>query len=89
MTARELSGLLHIRESEVVPHLEHLERSLRRSRQRLAFEPAECLACGFRFATRRRLTRPGGCPLCRERRIAPPVFRLDPRGAGGATDATP
>ncbi len=79
LTARELSALVHIREKEVIPHLEHLERSLRRSRERLGLEPAECLACGYRFRERKRLTKPGACPRCRAQRIQPPVFRLEPR----------
>ena len=79
LTARELSALVHIREKEVIPHLEHLERSLRRSRQRLGFEPAVCLGCGYRFQNRLRLTKPSACPRCRAQRIEPPVFRLEPR----------
>jgi predicted Zn-ribbon and HTH transcriptional regulator len=80
LTARDLSALVQIREKEVIPHLEHLERSLRRSGRRLAFEPAECLSCGYGFKQRRRLSKPSACPRCRAERIAPPVFRLDSRG---------
>ncbi len=65
MTARELSALVHIREKDVAPHLEHLEKSLRRSGKRLVIEPAECLQCGFRFEKRRRFTKPSACPRCR------------------------
>jgi predicted Zn-ribbon and HTH transcriptional regulator len=76
VTTRELSALVHIREKDVAPHLEHLEKSLHRSGKRLVIEPAECLQCGFRFEKRRRLTRPSACPRCRCQRIDPPVFRL-------------
>jgi predicted Zn-ribbon and HTH transcriptional regulator len=76
LTARELSGLVHIREKDVIPHLEHLEKSLRRSAQRLVIEPSECLRCGFRFEKRKRLSKPSACPRCRGQRIDPPVFRL-------------
>ena len=76
VTARELSALVHIREKDVGPHLEHLEKSLRRSGKRLLIEPAECLKCGFRFDKRRRFTKPSACPRCRYQRIDPPVFRL-------------
>ena len=76
LTARELSGLLRIQEKDVIPHLEHLEKSLRRSAERLVIEPAECLKCGFRFEKRRRFSKPSACPLCRCQRIGPPVFRL-------------
>lgn len=79
VTARELSALVRIREKDVAPHLEHLEKSLHRSGKRLVIEPAECLQCGFRFDKRRRFTKPSACPLCRCQRIDPPVFRLAPR----------
>ncbi len=76
LTARELSALVSIREKEVIPHLTHLQRSLRRHKRRLMVEPAECLACGYVFKDRRRLSRPSSCPGCRNGRIEPPVFRL-------------
>ena len=81
LTARELSALVHIREKEVIEHLAHVERSLRDSEERLALDPAECLACGYRFEERRRLTKPSACPRCRAQRIDPPVFRLEARGS--------
>jgi predicted Zn-ribbon and HTH transcriptional regulator len=80
LTARELSGLVHLREKDVLSHLEHLERSLRRSESRLAFDASECLACGYRFSGRQRLTRPSACPRCRAQHITAPVFRLEPSG---------
>ncbi len=78
-TARDLSGLVRATEKEIVGHLEHLQKTLRRSRQRMVVEPAECLDCGYTFSRRIRLTRPGRCPSCRSERIEPPVFRV-PRG---------
>lgn len=80
LSARELSALLHIRERDVIPHLEHLERSLRRAGRRLEFEPAVCLSCEYRFSSRRRLTKPSACPRCRKQHIDPPVFRLQAHG---------
>jgi len=65
LTSRELSALVRIREKDIAPHLEHLEKSLRRSGKRLVIEPAECLQCGFRFEKRRRFTKPSACPRCR------------------------
>ena len=76
-TARELSRRVSVREKEVAEHLAHLARSLERRRERLVVEPAECLACGFVFRSRERLTRPGACPRCRSTRIEPPVFRVE------------
>jgi len=79
VTARELSALVRIREKDVAPHLEHLEKSLRRSGKRLVIEPAACQECGFRFEKRRRFTKPSACPHCRCQRIDPPVFQLAPQ----------
>ncbi len=79
-TPRELAGLLGLPERDVVDHLEHLERSLRRSGRRLLVEPARCRACGYVFERRRRLGRPSGCPDCRKRRIEPPRYRIQDRG---------
>jgi predicted Zn-ribbon and HTH transcriptional regulator len=76
-TARELSALVSIREKEVAEHLAHLQRSLRRTDERLVVEPAECLACGYAFTRRTRLTRPSACPRCKAERIEPPVFRIE------------
>ncbi len=75
-TAHELSALVHLPEKEIVPHVEHLARSLRKSHERLEVEPARCLDCGFVFRTRRRLDRPTACPRCRSGHLSAPVFRL-------------
>jgi len=82
LTARELSALVSIREKEVIPHLEHLQRSLKRQKDKLVVEPAECLACGYVFSDRRRLTKPSSCPGCRNQRIEPPVFSLQTSADG-------
>lgn len=58
--------------------LRHVERSLRRGPERLAVEPALCLACGFVFTDRvpRRFHAPSRCPRCRSERIAEPRFHI-------------
>ena len=75
-TTRDLSSLVGIREKDVVPHLEHIQKSLRASGRKLQVQPAQCLSCGFVFKTRKRLTRPSACPDCRGQHIDPPVFSL-------------
>jgi predicted Zn-ribbon and HTH transcriptional regulator len=75
-TARDLSSAIGIREKDVAEHLEHLARTLAREGARLVVEPASCMACGYQFSDRARLTRPGSCPSCRSPRIAPPSFRM-------------
>lgn len=79
-TARDLSAAVGIREKDVAEHLAHLARSLGRRGERLVVEPASCLACGFVFEGRERLSRPGSCPACRSTRIDPPVFRVEGEG---------
>jgi transcriptional regulator len=75
-TAKELSAAVGISEKDVAEHLGHLERSLKPEGLRLEVAPAECLACGYVFRERTRLTRPGACPKCRSTRIDPPAFRI-------------
>jgi len=75
--SRGSSAAVGLQEKDVAEHLAHLSRSLAHSRERLVVEPASCLACGYRFSDRTRLTRPGACPSCRSTRIEPPVFRVE------------
>lgn len=74
LTVRELSAAVSLRERDVLSHLEHLDRSLDHTGERLDVEPARCLGCGFLFDERSRLTKPGRCPRCRATRIALPRF---------------
>jgi predicted Zn-ribbon and HTH transcriptional regulator len=76
-TAREISERVSIPEKDVAGHLEHLEKSLHARGERLVIQPASCIACGYPFARRARLTRPGSCPECRSTRIDPPAFRIE------------
>ena len=82
LTARDLSARIGLPEREIVPHLEHLARSLRAAGERLAVEPSRCLHCGFVFRERARLGKPSGCPRCREPHVTAPVFRIASRGGG-------
>jgi predicted Zn-ribbon and HTH transcriptional regulator len=75
-TALDLSKLVGIPEHDVPGHLAHLERSLRHRDGSLVVEPVHCLGCGFRFADRKRFTRPGRCPECHGRRLTLPRFSI-------------
>ena len=81
-TARDLSKRVGIPEHDVAEHVRHLDRSLRHAGERVAVEPAVCLACGFAFTHRERhpFTRPGRCPECHGRRISLPRFRIERSG---------
>ncbi len=75
-TLRDLSGLVGVSEKDLLGHLEHLERSVRRGEEQLVIEPAKCMSCEFEFSDRKRFTRPGKCPQCKGTRIALPRFHL-------------
>jgi transcriptional regulator len=75
-TAKDLSARVRIPEKEVLPHLEHIRKSLHQSQQRLVMDPACCRACGFIFQKRERLRKPGRCPACQYSFIDAPVFRI-------------
>ncbi len=75
-SAKNLSARIGIREKEVLPHLEHIRKSLQHHNQRLLLEPASCQTCGFAFHKRDRLSKPGRCPTCRSTSIEEPLFMI-------------
>jgi len=77
MDARQLSREVSIREKEVYDHLAHIARSLAVKGKKLGMEPARCLACGYVFKDRQRLTRPGRCPRCKNSHLQSPVFYVE------------
>lgn len=73
-SARDLSVAVRIPEKDVPLHLEHLERSLKKTEESLVILPAECAGCGYVFQRRTRFTRPGKCPECGATRVDAPEF---------------
>jgi predicted Zn-ribbon and HTH transcriptional regulator len=76
-SARELSAAVRISEREVSAHLEHIRKSLLSSPRHLTIVPAECKKCGFVFANREKLRRPGKCPVCKGESIQEPRFVIE------------
>ena len=76
LSAREISGQVGISEKEVYEHLSHIARSVSSQDKQVVVTPANCLACGYAFAGRRRFTRPGRCPQCKKSHIQSPTFRI-------------
>jgi len=75
-SALELSSALGIPEKSVYGHLEHLRRTLHHEKRQLLVLPASCRKCGFVFAKRERLQRPGRCPVCRGESLSVPLFAI-------------
>lgn len=75
-SARNLSVVVGISEREVAGHLEHIKKTITSSGRHLIVMPAECKKCGFVFAKRDKLTRPGKCPVCRGESIREPLFSI-------------
>jgi predicted Zn-ribbon and HTH transcriptional regulator len=72
---REISQELRISEKEAIDHLEHLARS-KADGERLTLVPARCISCGYIFSKRRRMGRPGRCPVCRAEHIVGPLYTI-------------
>jgi predicted Zn-ribbon and HTH transcriptional regulator len=66
---RDLSQALGQSEKEIVDHLSHIERSLKRHEKKLLIKPYKCLTCDFVFDKRSRFTKPGRCPNCKNSHI--------------------
>ena len=75
-SARDLSSEIGISEKEVYSHLEHIRKTMSATGRHLAVTPAECKKCGFVFAKRERLKKPGKCPVCRGESIHEPLFSI-------------
>ncbi len=76
LDVREISQRFHLREKEVLDHLQHIARSA--GGKRFIVEPASCSQCGFSFRKRQRLSTPSRCPVCRNEQILSPRFQILP-----------
>jgi len=70
-TARGLSQALHVSEKDVYSHLEHVQRSMKKT---FGIQPAQCLSCGFSFGNRTHIRCPSRCPRCKSEHIQEPQF---------------
>ncbi len=86
LDVREISQRFHLREKEVLDHLQHIARSAHG--KSLIVEPAACGNCGFLFRKRERLSTPSRCPVCRDEQILPPRFQILPTSSRGGAQSS-
>jgi len=73
---RDLSQALSIPEKEVIGHLSHIERTVRSRGKKFEEIPHVCLSCGFVFDKRKRFTKPGRCPKCKNSHIQSAFYHI-------------
>ena len=76
LNLRDLSQILRVSEKEILPHFDHIQRSLKIQNKRLLIQPFQCLKCGYVFKDRKRFRRPGRCPQCKVGHIESPTFKI-------------
>ena len=76
MNAREISKALGIQEKTVYDHLEHIRHSIKPQKKQLMIHPFHCLVCDYIFKDRKRLSRPGRCPQCKQGHIEAATFKI-------------
>jgi predicted Zn-ribbon and HTH transcriptional regulator len=76
VSAKEISGQVRVPEKEVYSHLEHIQKTLSKKEGLFRVTPAECRKCGFVFQKRKKLKKPGKCPVCHGESIRDPLFSL-------------
>ena len=76
MNARGISKALGIQEKEVCDHLEHIRRSIKTQKKKLIIHPFHCLICDYVFKDRKRLSRPGRCPQCKQGHIEAATYKI-------------
>ncbi len=76
MTDRDLSQALGIPEKDVYAHLSHIARSLASRRKKIRVTPVACMSCGYVFRERKRWSRPGRCPRCKDSHIQRPAYTV-------------
>jgi predicted Zn-ribbon and HTH transcriptional regulator len=84
LTFDELRREIGLPTRRLEDELQHVERSVRRSRgepRKLAVAPARCIECGFVFRDRApaRFGSPSRCPRCKSERIAEPRLSIRPQ----------
>ena len=80
LSAKDISADVRVSEKEIYEHLEHIQRTINKSKHNFIVTPAICKKCGFIFRKRDRLKKPGKCPVCRGELIQEPLFSIRKTG---------
>ncbi|HEX2021242.1 MAG TPA: transcriptional regulator [Candidatus Thermoplasmatota archaeon] len=75
----EIERILEVRRQVAIDDLQHLQMSMRHSRETLLMRPPACTSCGYVF----RLDvpkAPSRCPSCKSRALSDPVFKAEAVG---------
>jgi len=80
LLAKDISADVRVSEKEIYEHLEHIQRTINKSKHNFIVTPAICKKCGFIFRKRDRLKKPGKCPVCRGELIQEPLFSIRKTG---------
>lgn len=76
LSAKDISTDIRVSEKEAYEHLEHIQRTINKTKHNFVIMPAVCKKCGFIFRKRERLKKPGRCPVCRGELIQEPLFSV-------------
>jgi predicted Zn-ribbon and HTH transcriptional regulator len=76
LSAKDISADVRASEKEIYEHLEHIQRTINKSKHNFIVTPAVCKKCGFVFKKRDKLKKPGKCPVCRGELIQEPLFSV-------------
>ncbi len=77
MNAMDLSKEIRLSEKEIYQHLEHIVQTVKSSKKKFKMEPCECRLCNYVFDGRKRLTKPGRCPNCKQGSIENAIFWIE------------
>jgi len=79
MSAQQIAFYFKCPIEDIEQDLHHLAKSVRPAYELRMF-PAHCESCEFVFKERSKIRKPSKCPKCRNERIIPPLFKIEPLG---------
>lgn len=74
MSLPQLANHFRTELNDILEDIPHVEKSIKP--KKLKVVPARCKKCDFVFKEKR-LRKPSKCPLCKEERIIPPMYKIE------------